>query len=116
MTGPARTGPDNVPRLCSTGTGSLGVGRSALSEFITVGLTQEEEERIGPRPTGRGVLGLLISDPEPLRASQISAVPESYGFPPNHPPMNSFLGVPIKVRDEVYGNLYLTDKHGWSEF
>ena len=63
-----------------------------------------------------GVLGLLIADPKPLRLAQIGDHPESFGFPPNHPPMSSFLGVPIKVRDEVYGNLYLTDKIGWSEF
>jgi signal transduction histidine kinase len=110
---------DEALSMTSARFGAIGVlneDRSALSEFITVGLTPEEEERIGARPTGRGVLGLLISHPEPLRASQISALPESYGFPPNHPPMSSFLGVPIKVRDEVYGNLYLTDKLGWSEF
>ena len=62
------------------------------------------------------MLGLLIADPKPLRMSQIGAHPESFGFPPRHPPMQSFLGVPIKVRGEVYGNLYLTDKVGWSEF
>lgn len=89
---------------------------SALAEFIAVGLDPEEEELIGPRPTGRGVLGLLISDPRPLRLAQLSSHPDSSGFPPHHPPMTSFLGVPIKVRDEVYGNLYLTDKIGWSEF
>ena len=61
------------------------------------------------------MLGLLITDPRPLRVAELGH-PESYGFPPSHPPMTSFLGVPIKVRDEVYGNLYLTDKIGWSEF
>ncbi len=96
--------------------GVLNEDRTALAEFIIVGLTPEEEQRIGPRPTGRGVLGLLIADPEPLRVSQIGSHPDSFGFPPGHPPMSSFLGVPIKVRDEVYGNLYLTDKIGWSEF
>ena len=65
---------------------------------------------------GAGVLGLLISDPRPLRLSNLGSHDESVGFPPNHPPMTSFLGVPIKVRGEVYGNLYLTDKIGWSEF
>jgi signal transduction histidine kinase len=89
---------------------------TALSEFLTVGLEPEEEERIGARPTGRGVLGLLITDPRPLRLDRIAEHPDSFGFPPNHPPMTSFLGVPIKVRDAVYGNLYLTDKAGWSEF
>ncbi len=99
--------------------GALGVlneDRTALAEFLTVGLEQDEEQRIGARPTGKGVLGLLIADPKPVRMATIDAHPESYGFPPGHPPMTSFLGVPIKVRDEVYGNLYLTDKIGWSEF
>jgi signal transduction histidine kinase len=99
--------------------GALGVlndDRTALSEFLTVGLEKDEEERIGPRPTGQGVLGLLIVDPKPLRLADLGSHPDSFGFPPNHPPMTSFLGVPIKVRDAVYGNLYLTDKIGWSEF
>ena len=99
--------------------GALGVlneDRTALSEFLTVGLEPDEEQRIGARPTGRGVLGVLINDPRPLRLSNLSSHDESFGFPPNHPPMTSFLGVPIKVRGEVYGNLYLTDKVGWSEF
>jgi signal transduction histidine kinase len=99
--------------------GALGVlnhDRTALAEFITVGLEDDEEERIGPRPTGQGVLGLLILEPRPLRLANLGSHPDSYGFPPNHPPMTSFLGVPIKVREEVYGNLYLTDKIGWSEF
>ena len=99
--------------------GALGVlndDGTALTEFITVGLDPEQEKLIGPRPTGRGVLGLLIADPRPLRLGHLSDHAESYGFPANHPPMTSFLGVPIKVRDEVYGNLYLTDKVGWSEF
>jgi signal transduction histidine kinase len=99
--------------------GALGVlndDGTALIEFITVGLEPEQEEQIGARPTGQGVLGLLIADPRPLRLGHLSDHAESYGFPANHPPMNSFLGVPIKVRDEVYGNLYLTDKVGWSEF
>ncbi len=99
--------------------GAIGVlndEHTGLAEFITVGLEAEEEEKIGARPTGKGVLGLLITDPRPLRLANLGAQPESYGFPPNHPPMTSFLGVPIKVRDEVYGNLYLTDKVGWSEF
>jgi signal transduction histidine kinase len=99
--------------------GALGVlheDKQSLSEFITVGLTADEEAGIGARPTGRGVLGLLIADPQPLRVTDMSSHPNSFGVPPNHPPMGSFLGVPIKVRDEVYGNLYLTDKVGWSEF
>ena len=99
--------------------GALGVlneDRTALAEFLTVGLEPDEERRIGTRPTGQGVLGLLIVDPRPLRLANLGSHPDSYGFPPDHPPMTSFLGVPIKVRDEVYGNLYLTNKIGWSEF
>jgi len=99
--------------------GALGVldeEKRALSEFVTVGLSVEEEDQIGPRPTGRGVLGLLIADPRPLRIHEIGRHPDSFGFPAGHPPMNSFLGVPIKVRDEVYGNLYLAEKVGWTEF
>ncbi|MGA2303263.1 MAG: GAF domain-containing sensor histidine kinase [Acidimicrobiales bacterium] len=99
--------------------GALGVldeDHSALAEFITVGLGPDEVAQIGTLPTGKGVLGVLIADPMPLRLARIDSHVESYGFPPRHPPMTSFLGVPIKVRDEVYGNLYLTDKVGWSEF
>lgn len=81
-----------------------------LSEFITVGLDDVETARIGPRPEGHGILGLLILDPKPLRLPDLHAHPESFGFPPNHPPMTSFLGVPIRLRGVVYGNLYLTDK------
>jgi transcriptional regulator with GAF, ATPase, and Fis domain len=93
--------------------GALGVlnpARTALDQFLTVGLSDEEEQQIGPRPTGRGVLGLLITDPEALRLTDLHSHPDSYGFPPHHPPMNSFLGVRLRVRGEVYGNLYLTDK------
>jgi signal transduction histidine kinase len=66
--------------------------------------------RIGPRPEGHGILGLLILDPRPLRLPDLHAHPDSFGFPPGHPPMSSFLGVPIRLRGVVYGNLYLTDK------
>ena len=99
--------------------GALGVlneEHTELAEFVTAGLDDEEEDLIGARPTGKGILGLLIADPRPLRFGHLSEQAESYGFPPNHPPMTSFLGVPIKIKDEVYGNLYLTDKVGWSEF
>ena len=99
--------------------GALGVlneDRTALAQFFTSGLTAEQERAIGPRPTGQGVLGLLIKDPRPLRLADIGAHPDSYGFPPNHPAMSSFLGVPVKVRDEIYGNLYLSEKEGWPEF
>jgi signal transduction histidine kinase len=99
--------------------GAMGVlndDGSALSDFLTVGLEPDQVARIGTRPTGKGVLGLLIADPRPLRLADLGSHPDSYGFPPNHPPMTSFLGVPVKVRDTVYGNLYLTNKEGWSEF
>jgi signal transduction histidine kinase len=110
---------DEARSMTNARYGALGVldeDGSALSEFITSGLDDDEEEEIGARPTGRGVLGLMISDSKPIRLSNLSAHPESYGFPEGHPPMTSFLGVPIRVHDSLYGNLYLTDKIGWSEF
>jgi signal transduction histidine kinase len=90
--------------------GVLDASGSRLAEFITVGLNDEETLRIGPRPEGHGLLGLLILEPEPLRLPDLHAHPDSFGFPPGHPPMTSFLGVPIRLRGVVYGNLYLTDK------
>ncbi|HEV3188602.1 MAG TPA: GAF domain-containing sensor histidine kinase [Acidimicrobiales bacterium] len=99
--------------------GALGVlneARTGLEQFLTAGLTESEEALIGPRPTGRGVLGLLITEPAPLRLDDLALHPDSYGVPPHHPPMKSFLGVPVRVRDKVYGNLYLTDKIGATNF
>jgi signal transduction histidine kinase len=96
--------------------GVLNSERTALAEFITVGLDPSVEAAIGNRPKGLGVLGLVITDPQPLRVADVGAHPHRSGFPPGHPPMTSFLGLPIQVRGEVYGNLYLTDKIGWSEF
>ena len=99
--------------------GALGVlndEHTELVEFITVGLGSDEVGNIGPFPMGKGVLGVLIAEPAPLRLAHLGTHADSYGFPSGHPRMSSFLGVPIKVRDEVYGNLYLTDKIGWSEF
>ncbi|MFI9830948.1 GAF domain-containing protein [Streptomyces sp. NPDC051913] len=87
-----------------------------LSAFHTVGVTEEQIARIGPYPEGHGILGELIHHPEPLRLTKISEHPSSYGFPPGHPPMNTFLGVPIRVRDQVFGNLYLTQKRGGARF
>ncbi len=81
-----------------------------LAEFITHGLDPHERERIGSPPHGRGILRLLIDHPEPLRLEDLSRHPESYGFPPNPPPMRSFLGVPVRIRGTVFGNLYLTEK------
>ncbi len=96
--------------------GVLNEDKTALVEFVTTGIGPELVAQIGTLPTGRGVLGVLIADPVPLRLAQLSEHPDSFGFPSNHPPMTSFLGVPVKVRDEIYGNLYLTNKIGWSEF
>ncbi len=99
--------------------GALGVlneTSTGLSQFVTFGLSKSEEALIGPRPTGRGVLGLLITDPEPLRLRDLTTHPDSYGFPEHHPAMKSFLGVAVRVRGEVYGNLYLTDKRDADEF
>ncbi|GAA0256893.1 sensor histidine kinase [Cryptosporangium japonicum] len=87
-----------------------------LVEFITVGLDTETRVAIGDPPHGKGILGLLINEPEPIRLHDLSEHPESYGFPPNHPPMTSFLGVPIRVRGTVFGNLYLTEKRGGGDF
>ncbi|MFD7624901.1 GAF domain-containing protein [Streptomyces sp. NPDC059851] len=98
--------------------GALGVigGDKRLAEFLPVGVSDELRARIGALPSGHGILGELIRHPEPLRLSELSAHPASYGFPPHHPPMHSFLGVPIRVREEVFGNLYLTEKRGGAEF
>lgn len=98
--------------------GALGVIGSGggLAKFIPVGLTGEEIGQIDHWPEGRGLLGLLIKDPRPLRLASISAHAESSGFPAGHPAMGSFLGVPVRVRDEVFGNLYLTNKRGGGEF
>ena len=93
--------------------GALGVldpSGERLSDFITVGIDDAGREAIGRLPEGHGILGLLIVDPKPVRLPDLREHPDSYGFPPNHPTMTSFLGVPIIVRDQVFGNLYLCDK------
>ncbi|MBV9413516.1 MAG: GAF domain-containing protein, partial [Solirubrobacterales bacterium] len=90
--------------------GILDRDRRELERFITVGLSAEQERMIGERPRGRGVLGVLINAPRPLRLTEVTAHPHSSGFPPRHPPMRSFLGVPIIIRGTAWGNLYLTDK------
>ncbi len=87
-----------------------------VAEFLTTGVTEDERARIGDPPHGRGILGLLITDPQPIRLRDLSEHPASYGFPPNHPPMGSFLGVPVRIRGTVFGNLYLTEKIGGDEF
>ena len=98
--------------------GALGVigEDNRLAEFIPIGLSEDEIEQIHHWPEGRGLLGLLIDDPQPLRLANMAAHPASSGFPDGHPPMRSFLGVPVRVRDEVFGNLYLTNKRGGGEF
>ncbi len=80
-----------------------------ISRFITTGLTDEERARLGALPTGRGILGVMIGEVRPFRLRDLSDDPRSVGFPPNHPLMRSFLGVPIEGRGEVFGNLYLTE-------
>ncbi|MCQ8770553.1 GAF domain-containing protein [Streptomyces sp. AA8] len=96
--------------------GVIGPDGRTLSQFLTVGLSQEEIDEIGPFPSGHGILGELIRKPEPLRLKDLGTHHASYGFPAHHPPMHTFLGVPIRVREEVFGNLYLTDKRGGAEF
>ncbi|WP_018601080.1 GAF domain-containing protein [Mycobacterium sp. 155] len=98
--------------------GALGVrGHDhELVEFIYEGIDEATRERIGNLPDGRGVLGVLIDEPKPIRLDNISDHAASVGFPPNHPPMRTFLGVPIRIRDEVFGNLYLTEKAGGQPF
>jgi signal transduction histidine kinase len=99
--------------------GALGVlddTGTRLAQFITVGIDAETHAAIGSLPEGHGILGLLIVDAKPLRLPDLTEHSDSYGFPPNHPPMKSFLGVPILLRDEVFGNLYLTDKRSGEVF
>ena len=96
--------------------GILDEEKRELEQFLTVGIDESERSRIGSLPRGHGVLGLLIRDPRPLRLDDVGAHPDSYGFPPDHPPMKTFLGVPVLIRGEAWGNLYLTDKQGGSSF
>ncbi|GAB3251342.1 sensor histidine kinase [Nocardioides dilutus] len=97
--------------------GVLDVGRDRrLRTFIHHGMSQEQVVEIGDLPSGHGLLGLIIDQPEPLRLHDLTAHPASYGIPPGHPPMTSFLGVPVRIRDKVFGNLYLTEKAGGVDF
>ncbi|HEY5857164.1 MAG TPA: GAF domain-containing sensor histidine kinase [Aldersonia sp.] len=98
--------------------GALGVRGDGhdLVEFVYEGIDEGTRNLIGPLPGGKGVLGALIDDPRPIRIEDISRHPASVGFPPHHPPMKTFLGVPVRVRDEVFGNLYLTEKAGGRPF
>jgi len=109
---------ESARTLVSADYGALGViGEDQhLSDFITVGIDGEQYDAIGHLPEGHGILGLLIVDPRPLRLRDLGAHEQSYGFPPHHPDMHSFLGVPIRVRDAVFGNLYLCNKRGAEEF
>jgi signal transduction histidine kinase len=90
--------------------GVMSEDRTELERFITAGIDEDVHQRIGDLPRGRGVLGVLIDDPQPLRLRDVGDHPLSYGFPPEHPPMATFLGVPILMRGQAWGNLYLTDK------
>lgn len=96
--------------------GVLDRERTELERFIYLGIDDETKRAIGNLPRGRGVLGELIREPAPLRLRDVEKHPHAYGFPPDHPPMHSFLGVPIAVRGETYGNLYMTEKRGGEEF
>ncbi len=97
---------------------ALGVpdGRGGLEQFVFSGISSEAAQRIDHLPRGEGLLGLLLREPQPIRVADIAADPRSFGFPPNHPPMRSFLGVPIMSRGRLLGNLYLTDKIDAPEF
>ena len=96
--------------------GVLDEQRTELERFITTGIDDATHRKIGNLPRGRGVLGVLIEDPRPLRLADVSHHPQSFGFPANHPMMETFLGVPILVRGQAWGNLYLTEKEGGVEF
>jgi signal transduction histidine kinase len=109
---------DHVRELVNAQYAALGIVREGgvITRFITSGLGAEEREAIGALPRGHGLLGLIIRENRSYRIPHIAMHPESYGFPPNHPPMDSFLGVPVAVKGEVVGRLYLTNKQGAAEF
>ncbi|MBT2452442.1 GAF domain-containing protein [Streptomyces sp. ISL-43] len=111
---------DSATELCAARYGALGVvdpERARLTELFTAGLTEAERAAIPHLPDGRrGLLGALINDPRPLMLEDLAQDPRSTGFPPGHPPMRTFLGVPIRVHTEVFGNLYLTEKRGGGPF
>ncbi|MBJ6637543.1 GAF domain-containing protein [Streptomyces sp. DHE7-1] len=98
--------------------GALGVlgDEGTIKQFVTVGMDEETIERIGHYPRGEGILGLLIRHPEPLRLADLHRHAASVGFPAGHPPMSSFLGAPVRVREQIFGNLYLTNKRSGAEF
>jgi signal transduction histidine kinase len=96
--------------------GILDDGRRELDRFLTRGIDEETHRVIGDLPRGRGLLGVLIDEPRPLRLDDVGDHPRSYGFPPGHPPMRTFLGVPLLIRGQAWGNLYLTEKAGGEPF
>jgi signal transduction histidine kinase len=98
--------------------GALGVIGSDgnLDDFVTHGIDAELHQQIGDLPRGRGILRVLIDEPEPLRLEDLRNHPRSYGFPAHHPPMSTFLGVPVRIRGTIFGNLYLTEKEGGGQF
>src|SRR3954452_12428734 len=96
--------------------GILDERRNELAQFLTVGIDEEGHRAIGDLPRGRGILGILIEEATPLRLHHLGAHPRSYGFPPAHPEMRTFLGVPILIRGQAWGNLYLTEKDGGDDF
>jgi len=110
---------ESATELTGATYGALGViaadGRT-LVDFVTTGMDEQQRLLIGDLPRGRGILGMLIEHPEPIRLDNLAQHPSSFGFPANHPPMGTFLGVPIKIRGTVFGNLYLTEKAGGMSF
>jgi signal transduction histidine kinase len=96
--------------------GVLDRDRRELERFVVRGIDEQTHRSIGTLPRGRGILGVLIDSPRPLRIADVRDHPKSYGFPPGHPPMSTFLGVPVLVREQVWGNLYLTEKSGGVQF
>jgi signal transduction histidine kinase len=109
---------DRVRELVDAQYAALGIvdGAGLITQFITSGISPEQREAIGDLPSGRGLLGLIIRENRSYRIPTISRHPESFGFPPNHPPMESFLGVPVTVKGDVVGRLYLTNKQTVKEF
>ena len=109
---------DRVRELVAAQYAALGIvdEDGTIIQFITSGISAEQRRAIGDLPRGRGLLGLIIRENRSYRVRTIGQHPESYGFPPNHPPMDSFLGVPVTVKGEVVGRLYLTNKQGADEF
>ncbi|HEU5035735.1 MAG TPA: GAF domain-containing protein [Nocardioides sp.] len=109
---------ESATQLTGARYGALGVigNDQFLSEFVTTGIDDDVRAEIGDLPHGRGILGLLIHHPQAIRLDDLSRHPQSAGFPPNHPPMRSFLGVPVRIRGTVFGNLYLTEKSDGASF